>query len=48
MAIFEVTWTATAHVEVEAADEKAARRLSRQQLDPDVDWDFENIEEIGE
>jgi hypothetical protein len=48
MAKFEVTWKAINYVEVEAADEKEARRLSRQQLDPDVDWDFVDIESTGE
>jgi hypothetical protein len=46
MPLFEVTWQATAHIEVEAADEKEARRLSRSQLDPDSDWDFEDIEKL--
>lgn len=46
MPIFEVTWQATTTVEVEATDEKEARRLSRQQLDPDIDWDCEDIERV--
>jgi hypothetical protein len=48
MAKFEVTWKAVAYVEVEADNERDARRISRRHLDPDVDWDCEDIKFLGE
>ena len=40
MATFKVTFTAEVEVEVEVDDEQDARRTARQQLDPDVDWEY--------
>jgi hypothetical protein len=33
---------------VEADNERDARRISRQHLDSDVDWDFEDIKLLGD
>ncbi len=48
MKTFDVVFSAIAYVEVEAEDEKSARQKARRQLDPGVDWDFQDIEILEE
>lgn len=43
---YRVKLIATTEVEVEATSYSEAERLARKQLDPDVDWDSTDVEQI--
>jgi hypothetical protein len=46
MATYLVKFAATIEVEIEATSYSEAERLAKTQLDPDVDWDSTDVEQI--
>jgi hypothetical protein len=46
MKTYQVTFSAIVDLDVEAEDADEAVAKARKQLDPDVDWDVESIEEV--